>query len=30
MLPMEAPDALAEAIVPWLQAQLSGASTIGS
>lgn len=30
MLPMEAPGALAEAIVPWLQAQLSGASTIGS
>lgn len=30
MLPMEAPDALAEAIVQWLQAQLSGASTIGS
>ncbi|EIZ83821.1 alpha/beta hydrolase fold protein [Methylobacterium sp. GXF4] len=30
MLPMEAPDALAEAVVPWLRAQLSGASTIGS
>lgn len=30
MLPMEAPEALAEAIVPWLRDQLSGASTIGS
>jgi pimeloyl-ACP methyl ester carboxylesterase len=30
MLPLEAPDALAAAIVPWLLAQASGASTIGS
>jgi pimeloyl-ACP methyl ester carboxylesterase len=30
MLPMEAPDALAGAILPWLRTQLSGASTIGS
>ncbi|MBE7244939.1 alpha/beta fold hydrolase [Methylobacterium sp. A49B] len=30
MLPLEAPDALADAIVPWLLAQASGASTIGS
>jgi pimeloyl-ACP methyl ester carboxylesterase len=30
MLPLEAPDALADAVVPWLQAQASGASTIGS
>jgi pimeloyl-ACP methyl ester carboxylesterase len=30
MLPLEAPDALADAIVPWLAAQASGASTIGS
>ncbi|MCJ2059849.1 alpha/beta hydrolase [Methylobacterium sp. J-048] len=30
MLPMEAPDVLAGAIVPFLRAQLSGASTIGS
>ncbi|MCJ2137137.1 alpha/beta hydrolase [Methylobacterium sp. J-026] len=30
MLPLEAPAALADAIVPWLMAQASGASTIGS
>ncbi|WP_267425323.1 alpha/beta fold hydrolase [Methylobacterium sp. GC_Met_2] len=30
MLPLEAPDALAAAIVPWLRSQASGASTIGS
>ena len=30
MLPLEAPEALADAIVPWLKAQASGASTIGS
>ncbi|WP_244513959.1 alpha/beta fold hydrolase [Methylobacterium sp. UNC378MF] len=30
MLPLEAPHALADAIVPWLRAQASGASTIGS
>ncbi|MCJ2090208.1 alpha/beta hydrolase [Methylobacterium sp. E-005] len=30
MLPLEAPDALTAAIVPWLRAQASGASTIGS
>lgn len=30
MLPLEAPDALADAVVPWLLAQASGASTIGS
>lgn len=30
MLPLEAPDALGAAIVPWLRAQASGASTIGS
>jgi pimeloyl-ACP methyl ester carboxylesterase len=30
MLPLEAPEALADAIVPWLRAQASGASTIGS
>lgn len=30
MLPLEVPEALAGTIVPWLQAQASGASTIGS
>jgi pimeloyl-ACP methyl ester carboxylesterase len=30
MLPLEASDALADAVVPWLRDQLSGASTIGS
>ncbi|SFE56503.1 alpha/beta fold hydrolase [Methylobacterium sp. 13MFTsu3.1M2] len=30
MLPLEGPDAMADAIVPWLRAQASGASTIGS
>lgn len=30
MLPLEAPEALADAIVPWLLDQASGASTIGS
>lgn len=30
MLPLERPDALAAAVVPWLRVQASGASTIGS
>ena len=30
MLPLEAPERLADAVVPWLLDQASGASTIGS